>query len=340
MYRVRRKRLLASMKRQPAEGLIEHCTRTLPKRVAWVVGARVEEPVRRELVGYGRKPPKVGWPNGARLAVSIVLNYEEGSERSFAAGDDTQETGTEWGQYPFPADVRNLAMESVYEYGSRVGVWRIFEVVESFGIPLTVFACAVALELNPPVAEHIRNSNHEVCSHGYRWEEVFTLTAEEEARNISRAVESLERTVGRRPVGWYCRYGASERTRQLIVAAGGFLYDSDSYADDCPYLVEVGEKQHLVVPYTPDNNDFRYWQANGPTTAHAFTTYLVDAFDERYREGGSSPRMMSVGLHPRIIGRPGRIRALRDFLEYATKREHVWFASREQIAAHWLAQTR
>lgn len=290
----------------------------------------------RDLIGYGRTPPSPGWPNGARLAVSLVLNYEEGSERNFAAGDVIQETGTEWGQYPYPEDVRNLAMESMYEYGARVGVWRVLEIVDDADVPITFFACAMAFEMNPAVAAYVRGSSHEICSHGYRWEEVFRLTREEEARHIRLAVESFERTVGRRPVGWYCRYGASVHTRELLVEAGGFLYDSDSYADDTPYFLESAGEARLVIPYSPDANDFRFWQANGPATATQMADYLKDSFDTLYQESESRPRLMSVGLHPRIIGRPGRIRALRDYIEYASQHEGVWFATREQIARAWL----
>ena len=296
-------------------------------------------PRRRDLVGYGRTAPAGRWPNGARLAVSVVLNYEEGSERSFAAGDSSQETGTEWGSYDYPADRPNLAMESMYEYGARVGVWRILDAADAAGVPITFFACAVAFEQNPEVAAYVRASGHEVCSHGHRWEEVFRLSRAEEAEQIRLAVKSFEQTVGRRPVGWYCRYGPSLWTRELLAEHGGFLYDCDSYADDSPYFVHCAGERRLVVPYTPDANDFRFWQANGPATAGAMTEYLRDSFDELYREADRTPRLMSFGLHPRIIGRPGRIRALRDFIGHAQQHEGVWFATREQIARAWLAMS-
>jgi len=290
----------------------------------------------RDLVGYGRSRPTGTWSNGARLAVSIVLNYEEGSEKSLLEGDPAQETSTEWGDYVFPPDTRNLAMETMFDYGARVGVWRIFDILDSLDVPCTIFGCAVAFERNPDVTAYVRDSRHEVCSHGYRWEEVFALSAEEEAEHIRLAVESFERTVGRRPVGWYCRYGPSTRTRELVTRHGGFLYDSDSYADDTPYYVESAGETRLVVPYTPDNNDFRFWQSNGPTVARELVEYLTDAFDVLYAEGEHGPRMMSFGLHPRMIGRPGRIRALRDFIQYALGHEGVWFATREEIAKDWL----
>ena len=190
----------------------------------------------RDLVGYGANPPAVPWPNGARLAVSVVVNYEEGSEYSQAMGDATQEGLTEFGNYPLPEGYRNLAMESMFEYGSRAGVWRILRLFEETGIKSTFYACAVAFEQNPEVARAVVAGGHEVCSHGYRWEEVFRLSREEEREHIRLAVESFERTCGKRPVGWYCRFGPSVHTRELVVEEGGFLYDSDAYNDDLPYL--------------------------------------------------------------------------------------------------------
>lgn len=290
----------------------------------------------RDVVGYGRDTPQGRWPNGARLAVSIVLNYEEGSERSFANGDPDQETATEWGAYPYPSDIPNLAMESMYEYGARVGVWRVLDVAEHYDVPLTVFACAQAFELNPSVAEYIRSSKHEICSHGYRWEETFRLSADDEAAHIDLAVESFQRTVGRRPVGWYCRYGPSVHTRELLTREGGFLYDSDSYADDTPYFVPCLGENRLVVPYSPDVNDFRFWQASGPSSTAEFSEYLQDSFDQLYLESAQTPRILSLGLHPRIIGRPGRVRALREFIDYVRHHDEVWFATREDIARAWM----
>jgi peptidoglycan/xylan/chitin deacetylase (PgdA/CDA1 family) len=270
----------------------------------------------------------------------LVLNYEEGSERSFENGDESQETSTEWGQYEYPAATRNLAMESVYEYGSRVGVWRVLDLATEFDVSLTFFACAQALERNSEVAKWIRDRpQHEVCSHGYRWEEVFRLSEAEERSHIEKAIHGLEATVGRRPRGWYCRYGASERTRRLLEEVGGFVYDSDSYADDVPYFVNGQQEQRLVVPYTPDANDFRFWQANGPVTAQQFSEYLIGTFEQLYDEGENTARMMSVGLHPRIIGRPGRVGSLRTFLAHARQREGVWFATRLEIAEAWLQAT-
>lgn len=293
--------------------------------------------MKRDLVGYGRNPPVIAWPNGARLAVSIVVNYEEGSERNFAIGDADQEPLTEFGSYPMPQDIRNLAMESMYEYGSRVGVWRVLDLLKAMGVHATFFACAVAFENNPDVAKAIVAGGHEVCSHGYRWEEVFRLSEAEEREHIRLAVESFKQTCGFRPAGWYCRYGPSERTRRLVVEEGGFLYDSDSYNDDTPFYVAVGSKHHLVLPYAPDINDIKFWLSPGFMTKGQFADYMKDSLDTLYAESARTARMMSIGLHPRIIGRPGRIAALRDFIEYARRLPDVWFATREQIARHWIA---
>lgn len=289
----------------------------------------------RDLVGFGGKPPRGNWPNGTRLAVSIVINYEEGSERNRAMGDDEQETMTEWGNYPMPPGIRNLAMESMYEYGARVGIWRILQILASAGIRATFHACAVAFEQNPDVAREAVRAGHEICSHGYRWEEVFRLSEAEEKEHIRRAIESFTKTCGHRPVGWYCRYGPSERTRRLIVEDGGFLYDSDAYNDDSPYFVVVDGKQHLVVPYSPDINDFCFWNSPGFVQACDFFKYMRESFDVLYAEAAECPRIMSIGLHPRIIGRPGRIRALSWFIDYARKLPGVWFATRAEIAHAW-----
>lgn len=290
----------------------------------------------RDLVGYGASPPTNRWlGDSRRMAISLVVNYEEGSERSLPLGDQDQETLTEWGSYPFPSSIRNLAMESMHEYGSRVGVWRILDVFDKHAVKSTFFACAQAFEMNPAVARAAVERGHEICSHGWRWEEVFGLTEDEERQHIAHAVASFVKTTGRRPVGWYCRYGPSVNTRRLLVDEGGFLYDSDSYADDVPYEVQVGNKSHLVIPYTADANDIQYWLADPLATADQFFTYLKDSFDTLYRESESSPRMMSVGLHCRIIGRPGRIPALERFIEYAKSFEGVWFATREEIALTW-----
>ncbi|SHO66599.1 Peptidoglycan/xylan/chitin deacetylase, PgdA/CDA1 family [Pseudoxanthobacter soli DSM 19599] len=290
----------------------------------------------RDLVGYGPRIPAGTWPNGARLAINVVINYEEGSERSFAMGDPDQEPMTEWGSYAFPRDIRNLAMESMYEYGSRVGIWRILDSLADARIPATFFACAVAFEQNPDVARAAVAGGHEICSHGYRWEEVFHLTEEEERDHIVRAIRSFEQTCGKRPVGWYCRYGPSVRTRRLVAEEGGFLYDSDAYNDDVPYFVTVGDHRRLVVPYTCDVNDIRFWNSPGLAQAEDFFLYMRESFEVLYAEAARGPRMMSIGLHPRMIGRPGRIRSLKRFFDYARQYHDVWFTTREEIARAWL----
>lgn len=290
----------------------------------------------RNLVGYGRTPPAGRWPNGARLAINVVVNYEEGSERSFAMGDPDQEPMTEWGSYPVPPDVRNLAMESMYEYGSRVGVWRVLDALGDAGVPSTFFACAVAFEQNPEVAKATVAAGHEICSHGYRWEEAFRLTEDEERKRMALAITSFEATCGKRPVGWYCRYGPSVRTRRLVTEEGGFLYDSDAYNDDVPYFVDVFGVRRLVVPYTCDVNDLRFWISPGMLQARDFYDYMRESFEVLYAESARGPRMMSIGLHPRMIGRPGRIRALKWFFDFAQQYEDVWFATREDIARAWL----
>ncbi|MEO8631002.1 MAG: allantoinase PuuE [Betaproteobacteria bacterium] len=295
--------------------------------------------LKRDLVGYGNQPPTGRWPNGARLAVSVVVNYEEGSERSHAMGDPDQESMTEWGNYPMPPDIRNLAMESMYEYGARVGIWRLMDIFADTHIKTTFYGCAVAFEHNPSVAKAAVAGGHEICSHGYRWEEVFKLSEDEEREHIRLAIASFEKTCGKRPLGWYCRYGPSVRTRRLVVEEGGFLYDSDAYNDDVPYFVEVSGKRHLVVPYTPDINDFCFWNSPGFVQADDFYRYLKESFEVLYAEAAKGPRMMSVGLHPRIIGRAGRVRGLRSFIDYARQFPDVWFTTREEIARAWLQRT-
>ena len=288
----------------------------------------------RDFIGYGRNPPQGRWPNGARLAVSLVLNYEEGSEQSVLDGDPVGEAVGEIVRTQEPGK-RDLAIESMYEYGSRVGVWRLLDLFDRNHVDATVFACAVAVERNSDFAAYLRASSHELCCHGYRWEEVFRLTEEEEREHIALAVRSLEETIGRRPVGWYCRYGPSERTRRLVVEAGGFEYDSDSYADDVPYWVTVGGKPWCVVPYALDTGDMKFWRAPSFGDANDHYKYLKDTFDCLYREGERTPRMMSVGLHCRIGGRAGRAVAIERFIRHARSHEHVWFARRVDIARAW-----
>ena len=288
----------------------------------------------RDLVGYGRDLPRVRWPDGARIAVSVVVNYEEGAEYSLQDGDSHHETNGEVPS-PVPPQQRDLVNESFFEYGSRVGVWRLLNLLDKYGISSTFFCCALALERNPEVAKEIVSRGHEVCGHGYRWEEYHSMDEEAERRAIQRAVASLTQTTGERPLGWFTRYGPSVHTRQLVVEEGGFIYDSGAFNDDLPYYVPVNNKPWLVVPYSMETNDARFWRG-GLVSPSDFYEYLKDTFDCLYEEGQTHPKMMSVGLHCRIAGRPARSKAVERFLQYAKSFPSVWFARRVDIARWWL----
>ena len=287
----------------------------------------------RDLAGYGPQPPQVRWPNGARIAVSLVVNYEEGAEYSTLDGDGHHETNGEVPS-PIPAGERDLANESFFQYGSRAGVWRILRELDRFSVPATFYCCALALERNPRVGPEIVSRGHEVFGHGFRWEDSHRMTREQERESIARTVESLRRTTGRRPLGWYVRYGPSVNTRELVVEEGGFEYDSMAYDDDLPYYTSVNGREWLVVPYTLEVNDTKFWRG-GMVSPSDFEETMRNAFDLLYEEGETSPKMMSVGLHCRIAGRPARTVALRRFLEHATARPGVWFARRIDIARWW-----
>jgi allantoinase len=287
----------------------------------------------RDLVGHGPHPPVVTWPGGARLALTIAINYEEGSERTMP-GDGVNEGLGEVPRAVAPP-ARDLAVESVYEYGARAGIFRILRLLAEFDMPATVFAAAQALERNPAVCEWIRRAGLDVCGHGYRWSEDWTVSRDEEADRIARAVASITRTCGRRPAGWYNRWMPSPYTRELLVAEGGFGYDSNAYNDDLPYWVRVSGRPHLVVPYSLTYNDSRY--AHGLTPS-GFVDYCVRGIDELAREGDRVPKMMSIGLHPRFTGQAARTSALRDVLEHVQRRGDVWVARREDIAATWTTQ--
>jgi putative urate catabolism protein len=291
----------------------------------------------RDLVGYGARRPDPQWPGGARVAVNFVMNYEEGSEASILDGDAGPETGLLEGVTGVPAGMRDMNAESLYEYGSRVGFWRLLRLFAETRTPLTVFACALALERHPEAAAAIRSSGHDICCHGWRWEKHWLLAEAEERDHIHRAVVSLTRTLGARPLGWYCRTGPSANTRRLLVEEGGFLYDSDAYNDDLPYWDNRYGRPHLVIPYTMDANDSKFTNPAGFGSGADFYQYLKDTFDYLYREGEHQGAMMSVGLHMRIAGRPGRAKALRDFLLYLRDHRGVWICNRIDIARHWQA---
>lgn len=292
----------------------------------------------RDFVGYGAAPPNPHWPGGARLALQIVMNYEEGSEYSIPDGDDASETYlTEVPGATLGPGKRDLIVESIYEYGSRAGFWRLMRLFAQRDICVTVFAAALALERNPAAAQAIVQAGHEVCSHGWRWVGFQNMSEQQEREDMQRAVASITRTIGERPHGWYCRYAPSLQTRRLVVEEGGFLYDSDAYNDDLPYWVDVGEKKHLVIPYTLDVNDMKFSVAPGFSAPSGFFEYLRDTFDVLYAEGKTQPKMMSVGLHTRLAGRPGRAKALERFLDYVKGIEGVWICRRVDIARHWIA---
>ena len=288
----------------------------------------------RDLVGYGANPPVVKWPNGARIAVSVVVNYEEGSEYSLLDGDPRGESS---GESPsnVPVGERDLANESFFEYGSRAGVWRIMNVMDQYNVKGTFFACALALERNPEVGPEIIRRGHEVMGHGNRWEEYYKMDRDSEREAIKQAVESITRTTGERPLGWYTRYGPSVNTRELVVEEGGFIYDCNAYNDDLPYYTEVHGKKWLVVPYSLEVNDTKFWRGE-LITPNDYFEVARSAFDMLYEEGSTHPKMMSIGLHCRIIGKPGRANGLRQFLKYASEKEGVWFARRVDIARWWL----
>ena len=289
----------------------------------------------RDLLGYGETVPSVRWPNGAGLAVNFVLNVEEGSEYSTGDGDGRSESALIEVRAPrVPAGQRDLAAESMYEYGSRVGFWRLHRLFCSRGVPLTIFASALALERSPKIAEAIAETDWDICAHGWRWVEHYHLDPETEREHIDKAYASITRAVGRSPKGWYCRYSASEATRPLIVAHGGFLYDSDAYNDDVPYWVTVSGKQHLVVPYSMATNDAKFMSGDVYSGAD-YARFLKDTCDVLLEESALVPRMMSVGLHSRVVGHPGRLAGLVEFIEHVAGREDVWLCGRAQIAEHW-----
>jgi allantoinase len=289
----------------------------------------------RDVVGYNGKPPKVAWPGGSRIAISLVVNYEEGSELAVGDGDANPERVlSESAVRPWPAGKRDLAMETMYEYGARVGFWRLMDIFEEHDVKSTFYVCAVALERNRKAARLIREKGHDVVCHGYRWEDVTLLSREQEREHIRLAVKSIEETTGERPLGWYCRYGPSVHTRELVVEEGGFLYDCDAYNDDLPYWTTVNGKKHLVVPYTQVNNDSRFGSGHFGTPED-FEEHLRYTFDRLYKEGATHPKMMSIGLHMRIIGHPARSEAISKFIAYAKSHPGVWFAKRIDIARHW-----
>jgi len=291
----------------------------------------------RDLIGYGRTPPHPHWPGGARLALQIVLNYEEGGENSILHGDAASEAFLQEvvGGHPIQG-MRNMQVESVYEYGSRVGFWRLMRLFERRQIPITVYAVAMALQLNPDAAAAMIEAGHEIASHGWRWIDYQHFSERDERGHLAEAVKVIEQLTGERPLGWYTGR-TSPNTRRLVVQEGGFLYDSDAYNDDLPYWDRQHGRPHLVIPYTLDNNDMKFAGYQGFNQGEDFYVYLRDAFDVLYAEGADIPKMMSVGLHCRLAGRPGRIAGLMRFLDHVERHPDVWICRRVDIARHWHA---
>ena len=292
----------------------------------------------RNFIGYGQHVPRIEWPGGARIAVSVVVSYEEGAEHSLLDGDSQGETAADFTS-PIPINQRDLLIESFFEYGSRVGIWRILDLLEKHQVVASFFASALALERNLDAAKQIIARGHEVCGHGYRWEESHLMDRETERQRIKMAVDSIARSTGDRPLGWHVRMGPSLNTRELLVEEGGFVYDcNNAFNDDLPYYVDVKGIKWLVIPYAMDVNDGRAFRGGGAFGPTAFLEIMSRTFDYLYEEGKTHPKMMSIGLHCRVTGRPALAWALDQFLQYAKGFAGVWFPRRIDIARWWLKQ--
>jgi putative urate catabolism protein len=297
------------------------------------------EPYPRDMVGYGREPPDADWPGGAYLALQIVLNYEEGGENCVLHGDPAAEAFLSeiTGAVPLQG-VRHMNMESIYEYGSRAGFWRVWRVMTERRLPLTVYGVAMAMDRNREACAAMREAGWEIASHGLRWIDYQHVPLDEERAHMREAIRLHTKLIGERPLGWYTGR-CSPNTLRLVVEEGGFVYAADSYADDLPYWAVVEGHPQLIVPYTLDANDMRFCIQAGYTAADQFETYLKDSFDALYEEGRrGKPKMMSVGLHCRLVGRPGRIGALQRFLDHVQRHDRVWICRRIEIARHWQAR--
>ena len=295
----------------------------------------------RDYIGYGRdNVPDANWPNNAKIALQFVLNYEEGGENCVLHGDPHAETFLSEiaGAEPYPG--RHMSMESLYEYGSRAGVWRVLNEFKRRELPLTIFGIATALERNPEVLNAIVEDGHEIACHGLKWIHYQNMPIEQEREQMRQALDIIERLTGKRPIGWYTGRD-SPNTRQLVAEQTGLLYDSDYYGDDLPFWTQVQSssgqaRPHLVIPYTLDTNDMRFASPYGFSHGEEFFQYLKENFDCLYQEGDHKPKMMNIGLHCRIIGKPSRFMALKKFLDYVQSHDNVWIATREQIARHWI----
>ena len=289
----------------------------------------------RDLIGYGDRPPPANWPGDARIAVQFVINYEEGGESCILHGDDAAETLLAEGRESDPVyGDRDVEAETLFDYGSRAGFWRLMRLFGTRDIAVTFFAVGMALERHPEAARAMVEAGHEVANHGYRWIEYQFAPEHKERDDMRRSIAAQERVTGSRPLGWYAGR-MSPRTRRLVVEEGGFLYDSDSYADDLPYWDTSHGRPHLVIPYSLDCNDWQYETPHGFSSGDGFFTYLRDAFDVLHEEGETTPKMMSIGLHCRLAGRPGRTAGLARFVDYVQSHERVWICRRIDIARHW-----
>lgn len=291
----------------------------------------------RDMIGYGQTPPDPRWPGGARVALQFVVNYEEGGENNVLHGDAASEAFLSEivGAQPIPG-ARHVNMESLYEYGSRAGFWRLHRLFTGRGLPVTVYGIAMALERNPAAVAAMNAAGWEIATHGYRWIDYQHVPEEIEREHMRRAIEIHTRVCGARPLGWYLGR-CSPNTRRLVAEEGGFLYDADSYADELPYWDASHGRPQLIVPYTLDANDMRFATNQGFNSGDQFFAYLKDSFDVLYAEGETAPKMMSVGLHCRLVGRPGRAASLARFLDYVRGFDRVWIARRIDIARHWIA---
>ncbi|WP_337187991.1 allantoinase PuuE [Phenylobacterium sp.] len=291
----------------------------------------------RDLIGYGPRPPRADWPGGARIAVQMVLNYEEGGEACVLHGDPGAEAFlSDMINPPAVPGARHMSMEQIYEYGSRAGVWRLLRLFERYGLPVTVFGVAMAMQRNPAVVEAFLQAGHEIASHGWRWINHQDMDEDVEREHMARAIEIHTRLTGERPLGWYTGR-TSPNTRRLVAEEGGFLYDADDYSDDLPFWTRPQGRPHLIVPYSLETNDMRF-SGTGLNTGEQFFTYLRDTFDVLYVEGAERPKMMSVGLHCRLAGRPGKMAGLERFIRHALDHQDVWFCRRIDIARHWRAR--
>ena len=290
----------------------------------------------RDLIGYANNPINPRWPKNAKIALQFALNYEEGAESCILHGDEVSEVFLSDMSNPKAFNQRHQSIETLYEYGSRVGIWRLLKLFKDFEVPVTIFGVAMAIARNKKLAEYLAKENYDICSHGYRWINYQEVEESVERDHLYKSIEIIEKIMGTRPLGWYTGRD-SQNTRRLVVEEGGFLYDSDAYNDELPYFAhEITSKEHLVIPYSMDTNDMRF-VSGGFQTSEQFYTYLKDSFDTLYLEGEEgTPKMMNIGMHCRILGRPGKYTAIKRFLEYVRNFDDVWFAKRIDIANHWI----